>query len=79
MFRLSISVSFKLFYSTDKCSSMMQSQIIRYENDYKDFFFLQHVKVSSLKGIENVKEQKKEVERQEITKEKIIILLEILE
>ena len=58
---------------------MMQSQIIRYENDYKDFFFLQHVKVSSLKGIENVKEQKKEVERQEITKEKIIILLEILE
>ena len=57
----------------------MQSQIIRYENDYKDFFFLQHVKVSSLKGIENVKEQKKEVERQEITKEKIIILLEILE
>ena len=79
MFRLSISVSFKLFYSTDKCSSMMQSQIIRYENDYKDFFFLQHVKVSSLKGIENVKEQKKEIERQEITKEKIIILLEILE
>ena len=58
---------------------MMQSQIIRYENDYKDFFFLQHVKVSSLKGIENVKEQKKEVERQEITKEKMIILLEILE
>ena len=58
---------------------MMQSQIIRYENDYKDFFFLQHVKVSSLKGIENVKEQKKEIERQEITKEKIIILLEILE
>ena len=61
MFRRSISVSFKLFYSTDKCSFMMQSQIIKYVNDYKDFFFLQHVKVSSLKGIENVKEQKKKL------------------
>ena len=35
--------------------------------------------MSSLKGIENVKEQEKEIERQEITKEKIIIILEILE
>ena len=40
---------------------------------------MQHVKVSSLKGIENVKEQEKEIERQEITKEKIIIILETLE
>ena len=40
---------------------------------------MQHIKMSNLKGIEKLKELENEIEKQEITKEKIIIKLEILE
>ena len=46
---------------------------------WRNLFFLQHIKMSNLKGIEKLKELQKEIEKQEITKEIIIIKLEILE
>ena len=75
---MSKALALSVIESSDQFSCLTKSQIFRYVNYYK-IFFLQHIKMSNLKGIEKLKELQKEIEKQEITKEIIIIKLEILE
>ena len=74
---MSKALALSVIESSDQFSCLTKSQIFRYVNYYK-IFFLQHIKMSNLKGIEKLKELQKEIEKQEI-KEIIIIKLEILE
>ena len=75
---MSKALALSVIESSDQFSCLTKSQIFRYVNYYK-IFFLKHIKMSNLKGIEKLKELENEIEKQEITKEKIIIKLEILE
>ena len=74
---MSRALALSVIERSDQFSCLKKSQIFRYVNYYK-IFFLQHIKMSNLKGIEKLKELQKEIEKQEI-KEIIIIKLEILE